>query len=66
VKTRPVGAEFIHADGQTEGQTDKKTDRHTHTHTHTDDDEEANSRFLNFVNAAKINSFLLFGILNLS
>ena len=28
MKTRPVGAELIHADRWTDGQTDRQTDRH--------------------------------------
>ena len=38
MKIRPVGAEFLHADGRTDRQTDRQTDRR----------DEANNRFSQF------------------
>ena len=44
MKIRPLGAELLHADGRTDGQTDRGTDRH----------EQADRRFSQFFERAKI------------
>jgi len=44
MKIRPVGAELFHVDGLTDGQPDKGTDRH----------EQADRRFSQFFEGAKI------------
>jgi Holliday junction resolvase-like predicted endonuclease len=44
IKIRLVGAELFHADGRTGRQTDRQTDRHV----------EANSHFLQFADATKM------------